>query len=486
VHEHIELSRSRPRPRRSGFAAAFACAVLLVSVLPGTASAPGSGKLSDASSVVRWTGTGRGPGYQPPAYTPQTCALAAKAHVCDVFALDVQLPAGTFTKPGDGVFVDVRWATDFDQWNLFAYAPDGSLAGSGFDLDSNAQAILLRHPPNGVYKLVVVPFYMDSIMAYRGEARVFLDDTQRHTTPTLLLPQLQTMPAYDFHVACSSPDPTSTNTNGGCVDVPPVPSNPTGWRWGGGYGSSCYLDETLHPALAAPIHAVQHARRCLRFSNDIHNVGVGPLRLRLSLKDAIEGMEHGPCEMSQVIDSSSGADLVRPAGPCIFHRAHGHFHYQGFASYALYAAPSADAITPPNLDGRPLVRGAKVGYCLIDVDFFGNTTDTSTIWPRTNSFPNCNVPTQGSVSTSSFQEMGISRGWGDIYTWDLPGQFIDITGIPDGTYDLMSVANPLCQLAEAAPGKEMSVTRVTLHGADVHVVGSFGPYAVRGCVPPRG
>ena len=472
---------ARRRGGISRLAIPFACLALLVTGFPGAAAKPTSATLSSASQVVRWTGSESGPGYTPPAYTPQTCRLAARAHLCDVFLLDVQLPVGTFQKPGDGVFVDVRWATDFDQWNLFVFAPNGSLVASGFDLDSNAQALLIKHPANGVYSLVIVPFYMDQKMSYRGEARVFLDDTERYASPALLLPQLQTMPAYDFHVACGSVDPTSTNTNGGCVDVPPTPSNPTGWRWGGGFANSCYLNETLLPFRT---DTSKRPRRCLRFSNDIHNVGAGPLRLRLSLRDALGGIVGGPCEMSQVIDRTNGNDLVRQAGPCIFHRAHAHFHYQGFASYALYAAPAANAITPPDMSRPPVARAAKVGYCLIDVDFWGSLDHPTTIWPRQNSFPNCNVPTQGSVSTSSFQEMGISRGWGDIYTWDLPGQFIDTTNVPDGAYDVVSIANPLCQLAEAATGKEMAVTRIRLQGDTVRVLGSFGPYPVPGCIPP--
>jgi len=37
--------------------------------------------------------------------------------------------------------------------------------------------------------------------------------------------------------------------------------------------------------------------------------------------------------------------------------------------------------------------------------------------------------------------MGISVGWGDLYGWALPRQWIDTTGIDDGRYLLCSTAN---------------------------------------------
>ena len=187
--------------------------------------------LSSARTVVRWSGQGGNPaGYAPPAYTPQLCAAAQAAGLCDIHTLTLNLPSDTFTKPGDGVFIDIRWSTDFDQWNLFVFDPSGNLAASGFDLDSNAQGVLLNHPANGTYSIVAVPFYQESKMAYQGEARVFLDDTQRHTRVTTLLPRLWTAAPRDFHIECATPDPSSSETGGGCTDVPPLPSNPVSNR----------------------------------------------------------------------------------------------------------------------------------------------------------------------------------------------------------------------------------------------------------------
>jgi hypothetical protein len=191
--------------------------------------------------------------------------------------------------------------------------------------------------------------------------------------------------------------------------------------------------------------------------------------------------------MQQVIRSTDGSARTRDAGACVFHPQHTHFHYLGLASYALYRAPASDAKTAADLRAKPVVTGTKIGYCLIDVDLFANASNPKTLWPRTYSFPTCNVPPGVPASPSApFAEMGISRGWGDVYTWDLPAQFLDITGVPDGTYDLVSTANPACKLAEAASGMEQAVTRIVLHGSDpVKTLGDFGPYPMPGCRPPR-
>ena len=470
---------------RRSVARALALSLLTLSVLvPAGATERTSGAITDARSIVRWGGSGTSPvGYTPPIYTPAICDAVHASGLCDLHTLKVALPPNTFQRPGDGVFIDIRWTTDFDQWNLFVFDQAGSLVASGFDLDSNAQGVLLSHPANGTYSVVAVPFYQEPKMSYRGEARVFLDDTERHSRATMLLPRLWTAPPRDFHIECASPDPSTSETGGGCTDVPPLPSNPTGWRWGGAYGNSCYLEETAQPIQDDPANGLMHApRRCLRFTNDIRNIGAGSLILRIPMKAALGGT----CEMQQVIRSTMGGERTRDAGACVFHPQHAHFHYLGLSTYALYRAPADDTITPPDLHTRPAARGTKLGYCLIDVDLFANISAPGMLWPRTYSFPTCNVPPGVPASADApFEEMGISRGWGDVYTWDLPGQFIDITGVPDGVYDVVSTANPDCKLAEAARGMEQAVTRIVLHGSDpVKVLGSFGPYPMPGCRPP--
>src|SRR5436309_7454203 len=116
--------------------AVLACLLL---VAPGVARAAdlGARTLSDAGQVVTWQGDSTDPtgqGYGPP--TEQSCTSDS----CDTLTLKLDLPPGTFPKrprapapdgvsrvqaegpsdsPGDGVLITVKWATDFDQWNLY-------------------------------------------------------------------------------------------------------------------------------------------------------------------------------------------------------------------------------------------------------------------------------------------------------------------------------------------------------------------------------
>src|SRR5205814_512037 len=69
---------------------------------------------------------------------------------------------GATDMPGDGVLITIRWATDFDQWNLSVDdMSTGQTVAQGLDVDSNAQSVLLSRPHNGLYRIRAVPVYTD-------------------------------------------------------------------------------------------------------------------------------------------------------------------------------------------------------------------------------------------------------------------------------------------------------------------------------------
>jgi hypothetical protein len=424
--------------------------------------------LRSGGQTITWHGQSADPtgqGYGPP--TAQTCT----SDTCDTLMLDVELPPGSLPKgprdpapqgmsrvqaegptdmPGDGVLISIKWATDFDQWNL--YVDDmstGRTVAQAFNLDSNAQSVLLSRPHNGMYRIRVVPFYTSFDKAdarYTGEARVFHDATQRAPGGTRLLPRLQTVAPNNFHLA----------------DIPPVVSNPTGWRYtpNGTFANSCYLDETQQFG----------STRCLRFDNDIRNVGEGPLVLRF---DYTPDAFTGHCNMRQDILASDATVSERDAGPCNFHTQHGHFHYQNMGRYQLFAV---DARGRPA--DKPVAASNKVGFCTIDVDDYG--FGTSAARPRTYSFPTCNIPNGTSPPTSTPygpggapEFMGITQGWGDIYTWDLPQQYIDVSHVPDGTYEVVSRTNPDGGILTSDRGQETGVSCVEMHATAVKVLREF-------------
>jgi hypothetical protein len=87
---------------------------------------------------------------------------------------------------------------------------------------------------------------------------------------------------------------------------------------------------------------------------------------------------------------------------------HNHYHFRGYATYEL-GGPGGIRAT-----------GRKQAFCLEDI---GSYSD---------------LPSRG--YTCDFQ--GISMGWGDIYSKNLPCQWIDITDVPPGDYKLLVTVNP--------------------------------------------
>lgn len=85
---------------------------------------------------------------------------------------------------------------------------------------------------------------------------------------------------------------------------------------------------------------------------------------------------------------------------------HGHAHYEGYAEYILW-----------NDAGERIPIGFKSGFCVMDL-----TCDWGT-------------------AKYGCQNMGITAGCGDIYNARLDCQWIDVTDIPDGDYELVVRTN---------------------------------------------
>ena len=96
---------------------------------------------------------------------------------------------------------------------------------------------------------------------------------------------------------------------------------------------------------------------------------------------------------------------------------HEHYHLKGFSTYRILT-----------LGGRQVARTYKQGFCLRD-DF-------------------AVMPGAGDAAyTCNYQ--GISVGWLDNYDKTLDCQWIDITGVPAGRYNLVITVNPYRVLAES-------------------------------------
>jgi hypothetical protein len=149
-------------------------------------------------------------------------------------------------------------------------------------------------------------------------------------------------------------------------------------------------------------------------------------------------VEAGTCELEEQCLAGSGArrvirfdvwianegtaDLVLgvPAlsDGFLYASCHGHYHFSDFANYALVD----DA-------GATVVVGRKQAFC---------ARDSVRSDPRAQLTPRYDCERQG-----------LSRGWVDIYAATLPCQWLDITGVPPGTYQLEIDVNPARVMTES-------------------------------------
>jgi len=79
--------------------------------------------------------------------------------------------------------------------------------------------------------------------------------------------------------------------------------------------------------------------------------------------------------------------------------------------------------------------------------------------------------------------MGISVGWGDTYQAGLAYQWIDVTGVPAGTYHVRTSADPLGHYLETSEGNNCSWAQIRIGatGSRVTVLDRG-----HGCEPPGG
>jgi hypothetical protein len=122
----------------------------------------------------------------------------------------------------------------------------------------------------------------------------------------------------------------------------------------------------------------------------------------------------------------------------VFHKVHGHLHYQGFGQTILYNWSVAT--------GRGTIAslGHKVGFCMIDVQMQPEYWAKTGNGPRAHTFPfDCVLPDEIDPSgPQAWVEQGVQVGWADVYGWNLADQYVDISNVPDGVYELVQIANP--------------------------------------------
>jgi hypothetical protein len=134
-----------------------------------------------------------------------------------------------------------------------------------------------------------------------------------------------------------------------------------------------------------------------------------------------------------------------------FHSGHDHWHFDNFAAYELRNVASDGSVGATVLASSP-----KVSFCLLDS------------WLGDSSLEHTGAQTYVTCSQGGVQ--GISVGWADIYTRDLPGQNLDITALPNGTYWLLIWADPRNAIAEGMEANNLSGTKFRLRDRRITIL----------------
>ena len=234
-----------------------------------------------------------------------------------------------------------------------------------------------------------------------------------------------------------------------------------------------------NPAVGVSTLADGHDHLLVRFDGYIHNVGDGALEIFGS--NPVNGVMTVSGQRIYTTTGSTRDDTSRH--PQIYFEnsdGHNHWHLRGAARFSLWNEAGTAEVA----------AGAKVGFCLEDVDRIDSFAPAN---PSYTDFCAKNQP-----GVSSLVE-GISRGWQDVYAAKLPFQWVDLSDVAPGRYrpgEQVDPDNFVIESNEADNGPTLAPEIVTVPGyvaasgavtaahpqtivLGAAQVGSPGPYAFR-------
>ncbi|MCU1601973.1 MAG: hypothetical protein JWO22_2682 [Frankiales bacterium] len=309
----------------------------------------------------------------------------------------------------------------------------GTTVASATNSNTFNKELFVSKPAKGTYTVRVVP--RDAAYArfrLRAKAEGPLPTYKKKTE---LLPNLQATPPYEFGFVAPA-DPAN-------AAYPPDTVNPP-LDVLGYHPLSCAADET----------AQDKVTRCLRFTTGPRNNGVGPMDLGYFPAEHGLGItEEGP--VTQYVHWSDGTTTQRPAGTFLFHKTHAHYHYQDILNYRLFHVLPGHVLTPAG-------KGTKSGFSPADqlfADWFTFTQEQGQYVEG--------VSSSRSIGASTF---GLSTGWGDVYRWQRPGQYVDFGGDGDGLYLLRSTVDINNHVLETNEHDNTAYAYLQITGDSVRII----------------
>jgi hypothetical protein len=373
----------------------------------------------------------------------QPAVCAALGVRCVQFTLKIDLPSNVWNNPG-GVQVAIRWATDDNALDLYVYKGGVQVGKAEGFLAAISESLLLRSAANGTYQVFVALDAANSLnpsVPFEAEARVQYDPAVNPIRP--LLP--------DFEMR-----PQTTVT----FDTPVFPffgdeADP---------GDSCYHGE----------HSEDGAQVCMRFEQTFGNIGEGAAELRFAVPKVTPQPLTGTAYARTYYSDGPQHFVDSPAGTWEWHEAHQHYHYDNFVQSRLWAADA----NGQRVGTAPVSVGRKVSFCMEDERLDPPMWGQAGVRPRFYIAPDCLVFVPSAETPDfNFLIQGVSPGWDDIYEWYLPGQYIEVAGIPNGDYVLETIADPDNKLVESNEHNNCGtvIIRLTNMGTPQHHAAIIGP-----------
>jgi hypothetical protein len=338
-----------------------------------------------------------------------------------------------------------------DSFTIEVLDPSGAVAASSAMFNQFDAEAFVSKPAAGAWKVRVVPQGVSHAF-FRLRAKLESAPEPKPAGHVPLLPNLKAVPPFEFgFVAPANP------LNG---LYPPDTANPPA-SVAGQEPISCAPDESAPAAIGG-----FDAKECLRFTTGPINVGDGPfVKLFTFAQDVASGANAPPLlrgPARQRIYWSDGTTTERPAGTYSFHTTHGHFHDDGILTYELFSVVGG----PGGKELRPAGHGTKSGFCPAD-QLFGEWRRFSQ--SRAGDFGNGDTPT-GNCFSPNDGTLSLTRGWGDVYRWQRPGQYVEFTGNGNGYYVLRATVDKSNTTLETNENDNSSYALIRITGHHVEVI----------------
>jgi hypothetical protein len=197
--------------------------------------------------------------------------------------------------------------------------------------------------------------------------------------------------------------------------------------------------------------------RTLDFTHITWNAGAGPLEIRPQYNPST-----GTAQATQALYTLTGTSTwsfvkTVPIARTMTWEPPSDYRFP-LTSFGLYSVGSGGGI------GSLVASSPKVDFCITPDTYVGGVPNTT-----------ANPSPPQSDCTNPNGVLGLSVGWGDEYDYTDPGNNIDISNLPDGTYWLRAQADPGNYLQQSGPNDTITDTELTISGTTVSVLKQVNP-----------